>query len=122
MKVSDRIDWTDTMLMESKKHAVEAFLFEYHDIFARHRMNMGMSTEFEMRLTPKDDKAVYSQNLPQPIHLKEVLFVELALMHKYGVITVLPFSNYVSPFFAQKQTQRKIASRCGSQENQPPGL
>ena len=84
-----RFDWTDTMLTETEKQAVEDILVEYHDIFARHRMDIGMNTEFKMRLTPKDDKAVYSQNLPMPIHLKEDLIVELALMHKYGIITVL---------------------------------
>ena len=56
-------------------------------------MDIGMNTEFKVRLTPKDDKAVYSQNLPMPIHLKEDLILELALMHEYGIITVLPFSK-----------------------------
>ena len=34
-----------------------------------------------MKITPKDDKAVYSQSLPMPIHFKEDLIVELPLMH-----------------------------------------
>ena len=65
-----RFDWTDTLLTETEKQAVEDILVEYHDIFASHRMDIG-STEFKVKLTPKDDKAVYSQNLPMPIHLKE---------------------------------------------------
>ena len=65
-------------------------MVDYHDIFARHRMDIGMNTQFKVKLTPKDDKAVYSQNLPMPIHLKKDLIVELALRHKYGIITVLP--------------------------------
>ena len=67
-----------------KKQAVEDVLVEYHDIFASHRMDIGMNTEFKVRLTPKDDKAVYSQSLPMPFHLKEDSIVELDLMHKYG--------------------------------------
>ena len=67
-----------------------------------------MNTEFKVKLTPKDDKAVYSQNLPMPIHLKEDLIVELALMHKYRIITVLPFSKYASPIFAQKKPNGKL--------------
>ena len=67
-----------------------------------------MNTEFKVKLTPKDDKAVYSQSLPMPIHLKEDLIVELALMHKYGIITVLPFSKYASPIFAQRKRNGKI--------------
>ena len=83
-----RFDWTDTLLTETENHAVENILVENHDIFDRQRMDFGMNTEFKVRLTPKDDKAVYSQNLPMPIQLKEDLIVELALMHKYGIITI----------------------------------
>ena len=42
------------------------------------------------------------------IHLKEDLIVELALMHKYGIITVLPFSKYASPIFAQRNPNGKL--------------
>ena len=77
-------------------------------MFARHRMDIGMNTEFKVRLTPKDDKVVYSQNLPLPIHLKEDLIVELAPKHKYGTITVLTFSKYASPSFAQRIPNGKL--------------
>ena len=105
-----RIDWTwtDTLLNENEKHAVEDILVEYHDIFARQRMDIGMNTEFKVRLTPKNNKAAYSQRLPMPIHLKKDLIVELALMHKYGIITVLPFSKYASPIFAQRKPNGKL--------------
>ena len=108
VEVLKRFDWTDTLFTEAEKQAVEDILVEYHDIFARHRMDIGMNTEFNVRLTPKDDKAVYSQNLQMPIHLKEDLIVELALMHKYGIITVLPFSKYASPIFAQRKPNGKL--------------
>ena len=42
-----------------------------------------------------------------PIHLKEDLIVELALMHKYGIITLLP-SKYASPIFAQRKPNGKL--------------
>ena len=67
-----------------------------------------MNTEFKVNITPKDDKAVYSQNQPMPIDLKEDLTVELALMHKYGIITVLPFSNYASTIFVQSKPNGKL--------------
>ena len=67
-----------------------------------------MNTEFRVKLTPKDDKAVYSRSLPMPIHLEEDLIVEMALMHKYGIITLLPFSNYASPIFAQRKPNGKL--------------
>ena len=103
-----RFDWTDTLLTETEKQAVEDILVEYHDKFARHTMDIGRNTEFKVTLTPKDDKAVYSQSLPMPTHLKEDLIVELALMHKYGIITLLPFSKYASPIFAQGKSNGKL--------------
>ena len=91
-----------------EKQAIENILVEYHDILARHRMDIEMNTEFKVKLTPKDDKVVYSQSLPMPIYLKEDLIVELALMHKYGIITVLPFCKYASPIFAQRKPNGKL--------------
>ena len=108
MEFLKRLDWTDTLFTETEKQAVEDILVEYHDIFARHRMHIGMNKEFKVKLTPKDDKAVYSQSLPMPIHLKEDLIVELALMHEYGIITVLTFSKYASPIFAQRKPNGKL--------------
>ena len=71
-------------------------------------MDILMNTEFKVKLTPKIDKAVYSQSLPMPIHLKQDLIVELALMHKYGIITVLPFSKYARTIFAQRKPNGKL--------------
>ena len=59
-EVLKRFDWTDTLLTETENQAVEDILVDYHDSFARHRMDFGMNTEFKVKLTPKDDKAVYS--------------------------------------------------------------
>ena len=42
------------------------------------------------------------------VHLKEDLNVELTLMHKYGIITVRPFSKYPSPTFAQRRPNGKL--------------
>ena len=42
------------------------------------------------------------------IHLKEDQTVESALMHKYGIITVLPFSKYASHMFAQRKPNGKL--------------
>ena len=108
MEFLKRFDWTDTLLTETEKQSIEDILVEYHDVFARQRMESGMNTEFKVTLTPKDDKAVYIQSLPMPIHLKENLIGELALMHKYGIITVLPFSKYGSHIFAQRKPNGKL--------------
>ena len=43
-----------------------------------------------------------------PIYLKEDLTVEVVLMHKHGIITVLFFSKYASPIFAQRKPNGKL--------------
>ena len=43
-----------------------------------------------------------------PIYLKEDLIAEMALMHKHGIIRVLPFSKYASPIFAQRKPNGKL--------------
>ena len=107
-KFLKRFGWTNTLHTETEKQAIEVILVDYHDIFARHRMDMRMNTESKVKLTSKDDKAVYSQSLPMPIHLKEDLIFELVLMHKYGIITVLPFSKYASPISARRNPHWKL--------------
>ena len=42
------------------------------------------------------------------MELEEDLSVELSLMHKIEILTVLPFSKYASPIFAQKKPSGKI--------------
>ena len=80
---------------------------EFHNIFTRHRFDIGKNEEFKVKLTPKDDSPAYSQNLPAPINLKEDILVELAMLQKYGIITTLSFSKYC-PTFAQKKPNEKL--------------
>ena len=61
-----------------------------------------------MNLKRKDNKVDCWQNLPMPISLKEALIIEIALIHKNGIITVLPFSKYASPIFAQRKRNAKL--------------
>ena len=53
-----RFDWTDTLLTETEKQAIGNILVEYHDIFARQRMDIEMNAEFKVKLTTKDNKTV----------------------------------------------------------------
>ena len=57
-----------------------------------------------------NDKKQLEQTIVEysDIYLKEDLTVELALMHRYGIITTLPFSNYASPIFAQRKPNGKL--------------
>ena len=105
---SSNFDWIDSTLQPDAKQAVENLLVEFHDIFARHRFDIGINTEFKVQLTPLDNRPAYSQILPAPINLKDDILVELALLHKYGIITTLPFSKHASPIFAQRKPNGKL--------------
>ena len=70
--------------------------------------DIGMNREFKVTLTPKDDKAVHSQSLPMPIHLREDLIVELALKHIFRIIAELLFSKHASPIFAKRKPNGKL--------------
>ena len=100
--------WEQSILSPHEKQQVEALLVKYHDIFARHRLDIGINTEFKIKLTPKHDEPVYAQSLPTPTNLKDDLLVELALMQEYGIITTLPYSKYSSPIFAQRKPNGKL--------------
>ena len=102
-QILSKFDWTDSTLQPEAKQAVENLVVEFHDIFARHRFEIGINTEFKVQLTPLDNRPAYSQSLPAPINLKDAILMELALLHKYGIITTLPFSKYASPIFAQRK-------------------
>ena len=100
--------WDDSQLSEDDKKDIEEILIEFNDIFARHRLDIGINHDFKIELTPKADDPVYSQSLACPINLKEDLTVELALMHYFGIITTLPFSKYASPIFAQRKPNGRL--------------
>ena len=65
-------DWSDTTLSPDERKEIEEILIEFHDIFARHRFDIGINREFKVKLTPNDDRPAYSQSLPTPINLKDV--------------------------------------------------
>ena len=120
MKFLALFDWIDTLLTETERDAVEDILVEYHDIFARHRMDVGMNTEFRVGITAQDDKAVYSRSLPMPIHLEDNLFVKFSLMHKNRIITNLPFLKKTQvPFLHRGNPTEKFASLWISGKSTP---
>ena len=81
---------------------------EFHETYAQHRVDIGMNTEFKVQLTLLDYKPAYSQILPASINLKDGILVELALLHKYGIVTTLPFSKYAGPITAQRKPNGKL--------------
>ena len=97
-----------SQIEENDRKQLKQTIVEHNDIFARHRLDIGINNSFKVKLTPKDERPIYRQSLPVPINLKEDLTVELALMHRYGIITTLPFSKNASPIFAQRKPNGKL--------------
>ena len=87
---------------------MEELLVRFHKIFARHRLDLGKNTDSPVKLTPEHNRPVYSPNAITPIHLRDKLIIELALMQYYNIITTLPFSKYSSPIFAQRKSSGKL--------------
>ena len=104
----DNFDWSDTTLTLFERRKVEELLVEIHDVFARHRFDIGTNRDFKIKLTPIDDRPAYSQSLRTPINLKDDITVELALLHKHGIITTLLFSKYASPVFVQRKPNGRL--------------
>ena len=104
----DMFKWEGSQIEGNDKKQLEQTIVEYNDIFARHRLDIGINNSFKVKLTPKDERPIYTQSLPVPINLKEDLTVELALMHRYGIITTLPSSKKACPIFAQRKPNGKL--------------
>ena len=107
-KFLKRFDLTDTLLTEAKKQAIEDNLVASHNISNRHKMDIELNTQFIVKLAPKNEKVDFSQSISMPFHLKENLSVQLALMQIFGIIAVLPFSNYAIPVFPQRKRNGKM--------------
>ena len=101
-------DWNDSTLDTAALRAIEELLVEFHDIFARHRLDIDMNNDFNVKLTPIDESAAYSQNLSIPINLKEDITIEMALPQKNGITTRIPLIKNTCPIFAQRKANAKI--------------
>ena len=100
--------WEGSQIEGKDRKQLEQTIVEYKDIFARHRLDIGINNRFKVKLAPKDERPIYTQSLPEPINLKEDLTIGMALMHRYGIITTLPFSKYTSPIFAERKPNSKL--------------
>ena len=108
LKFLSNFNWNKSVLNVEQKSKVEDLLVEFNDIFARHRFDVGGNDEFKIKLTPEKPKPVYTQSPPTPIHLREEILVDLAIMQYFGIITTLPYSKYSSPLFAQRKPSGKL--------------
>ena len=110
VKFLQNFKWDESLLSPSQQARVEELLVKYSFIFTRHRSEIGMNTDFKVKLTPEHEEPVYCQSLPTSTNLKDDLLVEIALMQEYGIITTLPYSKHSSPIFAQRKPNGKLST------------
>ena len=100
--------WKNSVFNDEQKRTVENLLLEYHHIFARHRLDIGKNDDFKVKLTPENNEPMYTQGPPTPIHYRDEVLVELALLQYWGVITTLTYSKYSSPIFPVRKPSSKL--------------
>ena len=103
-----KFPWEKSALNDEQKAVVGELLVEFSDIFAKHRLDVGYNRDLKIKLTPERSIPIYEQGPPTPVHLRNELQVELALMHYYGLITTLSQSRYSSPLFAQRKNSGRL--------------
>ena len=99
---------SQSIFSENEKHKMENLLVEFHDIFARHRFDVGLNTSVKAKLTPENYMPIFAPNSQTPVHLRENFVVELALMQYFDIVTTLLHSKYSSPVFAKRKPNGKL--------------
>ena len=70
VKFLQNFKWVEALLSPSQQAQVDELLVKYNTLFARNRLDIGMNTDFKVKLTPQLEEPVYSQSLPTPTNLK----------------------------------------------------
>ena len=71
-------------------------------------MDVGRAPNFTVKLTPEHNDPVYKRSPPTPIHLRDDMLVELALLQYHDIIKTLKYSKYSSPLFAQRKPDGRL--------------
>ena len=85
--------WDTCVLSADQKRELEDDLVEYYDVFPKHRFDVSYNTELKIKLTPEHPLPVYVQGTLAPIHLRDEILVDLALLQYFNIITILPQSK-----------------------------
>ena len=57
----DMFKWERSQIERNDKKQLEQTIVEYNDIFARHRLDIGINNSFKVQLTPKDERPIYTE-------------------------------------------------------------
>ena len=103
-----KLAWDTCVPNADQKRQLEEFLVEYHDVFAEHRFEIGDNKKLKIKLGPEHPLPVYVQGAPAPIHLRDEILIELALLQYFKITTTLSHSKYSSPIFVHRNSSAKL--------------
>ena len=66
-KFFDMFQWEGSQIEGNDRKQLEQTIVDYNDIFARRPLDIGINNNFNVKLTPKDERPIYTQSLPEPI-------------------------------------------------------
>ena len=72
--------WETSVLNGDQKRQLEEFLVKCSDVFVKHRLDVCYNTGLKFKLTPEHPLPVHVQGPPTPIHLRDEISIELALL------------------------------------------
>ena len=87
MEFLKKFSWDTCVLNADQKRQREEFLVECHDVFAKQCFDVGYNAELKIKLTPEHPLPVYVQGPPAPIHLRDEILIELALLQYFNINT-----------------------------------
>ena len=81
--------WENSVFNDTQKRTVEKLPLRFHNIFARHRPDIGLNNDFKVKLTPENSKPMYTPGSPTPIHYRDEIPEELEKFQDWGKITTI---------------------------------
>ena len=70
LKFLEKNSWDTCVLKADHKRQLEEYMVEYHNVFVKHRFDVGCNTELNIKTTPEHPLTRYVQGAPAPIHLR----------------------------------------------------
>ena len=75
---------------------------------AKHCVDVGCIIKLKIKLTPEHPLPVYVQGPTAPIHLREEISFELALLQYFNIVKTLSHSKYNILKFFPRRSSRKL--------------
>ena len=68
-------------MAKQSRQALEEFFVSFHYKFAKHRFDIGMNNDFNVKMTPIGESSVYSRNRLTAVNLTKNIKIELPRLH-----------------------------------------